>query len=157
MGDDNAKTDRVLEHMKAGMREDEPCLVCHRPLYGVTTDLFGEMVCHTCGTSYQFRRPSMKEFLERHGLRESDIADRYCNCYEFVPLLRDYWSKTGRRVPFGTWLEKPEYTQEEYEAFYLWVADHADEYRERFPGLFLWDSLQDAAVRLRGQFQGANI
>lgn len=134
--------EEILQHYRTGLSEDAQCFVCGRELTGPFTDFNGQIRCIECGTTYQILGSHLKDdFLKEHNLSKEQIAQRYCDCFEYVPLLKLYWQEAKKRIPFGTFISNNPYTQDETDAFYSWVARNADRFEKSYDG-FNWDMLK---------------
>src|SRR5678815_1113302 len=92
-----------VEHLRAGV--GDTCLVCDNPLNAISTDYHGQGRCQFCGITYQMSGSHLtEEFLAELGLQKTDVARRYCDCFDAVEVVRMYWRDTNRAVPFGCYL-----------------------------------------------------
>lgn len=132
-------------HLLAGT---DTCLVCESRLFGSWTDYNGQIRCSTCGTTHQILGSHHKdEFLAKLGIEKGQVARSYCDCFDLVPMLRDYWQQTSRPIPFGTYLGNSPIPESQYEEFYSWLAEHADFYQTQFPDDFNWDAVRKSAAQ----------
>lgn len=100
------------------------CVVCDaEPLRFRWTDYAGEGECVECGCPYQIKWGSEEETKEG--------AYPYCNLKEdFIPIAREHWEETKRRVPFGMYLRA--LSKEEQAArtlFIAWIDERHPGYR----------------------------
>lgn len=129
----------VAAHVRAGV--GETCLVCGGPIIGDWTDYTGQVRC-ACGTTYQILGNHLTPgWLAGHGMTPADVARRYCDCYEWVPLLRAYWAETHTPVPFGSYFGESPVSAEHVTRFYSWVAQNESRLRPAWDAHFDWDAL----------------
>jgi hypothetical protein len=84
------------------------------------------------------------EWLTGHGLNKEDIAQRYCDCFTTVPLLRDHWRETGRPSTGGTWIGRNRrYSNETIRAWIQWLKENAEKYEEEYAADFYWDRIKE--------------
>lgn len=134
--------EEVIAHYKAGLAENAQCFTCGRELTGPLTDMSGQIRCIDCGTTYQVMGCHLKdEFLQKHGIDRATIAQRYCDCFDYIPLLKIYWHDVHKRIPFGTFIGTSPYTQEETDSFYGWLAQNWERF-EKVYDTFNWDMLK---------------
>lgn len=133
--------DEYIEHLKNGT---ETCLVCEEKLLGAWTDYNGQIRCFNCGTTYQILGCHLDDdFLKEHKLKKSDIAQKYCDVYMLVPLLKDYWNETSRKVPFGSFMGNSPIPKQDYDDFYLWLKNNAEKYEEKYADDFYWERIKE--------------
>jgi len=97
------------------------CEVCDNEFVGTWTDFYGEQTCLTCGAPYQLLEPS--------GAKPGLTYPCCCLKDEFIPILREYYQETKRRVRLGTFLLPDDYPGllEERKAFREWLQlKHAE-------------------------------
>lgn len=115
-----AARDEYIAHLKQGVGKH--CLVCDQELWGSWTDYNGQIRCRTCGTTYQILGSHLtQEHLDEIGLKKEEVAQRYCDCFDLVPLLRAYWAQTHRQIPFGAYLGRSPISDEDHNAFSRWL------------------------------------
>jgi hypothetical protein len=132
---------QIAEHYRNGV--GETCLVCEHPLHGSYTDYNGQIRCWTCGTTYQINGDHLQQtWKDDLGLKTGEVANRYCDCFAVLPLLRDYWHETHRKIPFGCYLTTNKIPPEDYDAFSDWLTANADKYAVDYASDFHWDKLQ---------------
>jgi len=130
----------LVEHLKNGF--GEKCLVCDNNLCGNWTDYNGQIKCSTCGTTYQILGCHLnEEFLKENNLKETDIAKRYCDCFEIIPLLKDYWNETKKSIPLGAYFGRSPIPQNEYYEFWGWVKLNSEKYKEKYKDYFNWENI----------------
>lgn len=134
--------EELIAHLKTGI--GNICLCCGNRLTGSWTDLHGQYQCHDCGMTYQFHGCHLtEEFLRKNGLDKKDIAERYCDEFELVPLAQEYYRETGNKVPFGTFFSTPRDFREQSESFYRWLAGNADRFEAEYAEDFNWSALKE--------------
>lgn len=135
------KTDaEFVAHLK---QDTQDCLVCGRLLVGEWTDLNGEIRCEECGVPYQAINPKIAQsWLAEHGLTSADIKMPYCNEFDLLDLMRDYWKETGWKLPFGYYIDRSEEWMEQNRHFLDWLMTNMEKYRAEYPTSFRWDALK---------------
>ena len=133
-----------IEHLKAGT---DTCLVCGDALSGGWTDYNGQIRCWKCGTTYQVLGSHHKEeWLAEVGLKKEDVAAKYCDCFNVIPILKAYWEDTGNKIPFGTYMGAPHGTgaptRKEHDLFCTWMKNHASEYEVEYVDNFKWELIK---------------
>jgi hypothetical protein len=137
-------------HLREGTRSK--CLVCDEILIGVWTDLNGEVRCEKCGMTYQ--RISWKgneDYLQTLGLTKTDVAAKHCPRFQLVPLYRDYWQQTGRKLPLGNYLGESPIPREDHLNFWLWLARNEQTYHPVYTKDFDWDGVRELLKRESAQ------
>lgn len=147
-------SDSFRDHLLEG--HSGPCLVCNDEdmIYLGWTDYNGQTRCGTCGCTYQILGCHIKEeTLKEMGITKEQVAERYCDCFDMVEVLRAFWEECCTRVPLGTYLGKSPDRPEDKEQFYLWLASN----RERFQHVdsFNWDAITEWAKEHQGTHQEA--
>lgn len=137
----------IIQHYKVGLKDTDQCLVCGRELTGGRTESPGQIRCIDCGTTYQIQGCHLKdEFLAAHNLTKQEIAQVYCDCYEYVPLLKHYWKEVHKRIPYGIYIGASPHTQDEIDSFYGWVTNNYKRYETVYDG-FNWDMLKEQYLK----------
>ena len=125
-----------IAHFKAGTTV---CLVCDNDLRGYWTDYNGQIKCSTCGMTYQILGCHLNpKYLEKYGLTKEDIAQRYCDSPEIVPLLKAYWQETKRIIPLGMYMSDPPWSSEDVESLRLWMRRNIDVLEPLYSDDFDW-------------------
>jgi hypothetical protein len=135
-----------MEHLRVGV-VDDTCLVCGVEFGGVHTDSSHQIRCIQCGVTYQVegsKHPD--EWLAQHGLKREEVAKHTSDCYVFLPIFRDYWDETGRKIPIGFYMGDPGYTQEEFVLFYKWLFNNKDRYYEEYKFDLQWARIEALAT-----------
>jgi len=134
--------DEVIQHYKTGMKETDNCLVCSNALAGPYTEAPGQIRCLHCGVTYQIKGCHLnQEFMKKHDLKAEDIAQIYCDCYDYVPLLRAYWEEVHKRIPLGQYKTGGFITEDERNSFFGWLAKNSKKYKKVFTG-FNWNAIE---------------
>ena len=136
--------DEIIAHYRTGLRGEDPiCLVCDQVISGPYTDSQGQVRCKNCGATYQWQGCHLQEeFLREHNLRHEDIAQHYCDIFEYVGLLRLYWQEVHKRAPFGVYSPANNMiTQDEINTFYSWLVKNADRFEPIYNG-FNWAGIK---------------
>jgi len=130
----------ILKHYKNGVGKN--CLVCDEELKGYWTDYNGQIKCRTCGMTYQILGCHLKdEYLKKNNITSDDIAERYCDNFDLLPIYRDYYQENKKILPIGFYMGKPPWSEEDDEHFYKWLAQNADKYRVEYKDYFYWDTI----------------
>ena len=104
------------------MAENMTCKICDSKRLGfVWTDRHGVGACINCNNSYRI-----------YHYENDKRVDKPPECLvkeEWVPILRRYWEETKRRIPnsFVFTRSYDQCSEEDYESWKNWCADHADE------------------------------
>ena len=96
------------------------CVVCGTHLHRnwVWTDYHGEFECKECGMVYDMK-----------GYR--DVTETRCRLKaEEIPIIREYWEETKRRMPFGVYLKQTTIQGEQIQAFNAWIKEKHPELLE---------------------------
>jgi hypothetical protein len=126
--------DEHREHLLVGMTV---CLVCGSDSLGQMTDYHGQSKCANCGTTLQQMGSHFEdEFLVELGITKDQVARKYCDCFDVVPILRDYWRETSRKIPFGCYLTESPIPKGDYEFFSDWLAANKYRYAVEYPEMF---------------------
>jgi hypothetical protein len=134
--------EQVRQHYIDGIKGDCNCLVCDDRLAILWTDYHGQGRCVTCGTTYQVLGSHLEDsYLQKIGLAKDQVAKQYCDCFYVVPLLREYWQATGRKIPFGSYLGENPIPESDYKAFSQYLKTHAERLRDEYPEDFAWDRI----------------
>ena len=100
--------------------EKSKCVVCGNSLVFRWSDYSGEAMCCHCGTPYQVKWGSDQQ------KEEGDYP--YLNLAEsWIPVVREYYEKTGRFVELGAKLGG---TPEGMRDFYEWVDRYHPEVKK---------------------------
>lgn len=137
----NRPTDKdYIKHLKKGI--GAKCLVCGEEFMGTWTDYNGEAKCYRCGMPYQILGSHLKEeFLTEHGMKNEDVAKKYCPDFHIIPMMKDYWNETHNRIPLGTYLGHSPIPESEYIAFKNWLSQNKEKYQEAYAEDFRWEAL----------------
>lgn len=135
--------EEIIQHYKTGLPGEDPlCLTCDVTIRGPFTDLNGQIRCIDCGTTYAWMGCALRaEFLTAHGLTREEIAQHYCDMFEYIPLTRMYWQEVHKRMPFGVYQQNSPITQDEMDSFYGWLVKGADRFEKVYEG-FNWQGLK---------------
>lgn len=134
-----------IQHYREGVGEN--CLICGAEFGGTYTDSSHQIRCWQCGAPYQVGGGRFEEeWLEKQGLKKEDIAQHFLDFYILLPIFRDYWLQTEKRIPMGIYLGNPDYTQEEFESFYRWLHENKDKYYEEYQFDLQWARIEGVAT-----------
>lgn len=89
------------------------CVVCGINLHRnwVWTDYHGEFECKDCGMVYDMA-----------GYR--DVVETRCRLKaEEIPIIKEYWEETKRKVPFGVYLKQTKTQAELIQSFNIWIQE----------------------------------
>ena len=122
----------------------DTCHVCNTSLLCELTDYHGQGRCFKCGMTYQTMGSHLTdEFLTRTGLKKEEVAKRYCDEPEVLPLVTAYWNETGQKVPFGCYLSGNRISKQERDGFYIWLAQNADRFEADYADFYNWPKLKE--------------
>lgn len=135
--------EQIIQHYKTGLQGEDPiCLTCDRVISGPFTDFNGQIRCKECGTTYQWQGCHLRpEFLAKNNFQANEVAQHYCDMFEYIPLARLYWQEVHKRMPFGTYLQNSPITQDELDSFYGWLVKGAERFESAYEG-FNWAGLK---------------
>ena len=99
------------------------CEICGEELRCTWTDFHGEGTCNTCGAPYQLKEysgaPPDQKYPHITGLKP-----------EFIPIFKEHWEKTRRKVRLGRYVIPADYSgvAEERAEFDEWLKNNHPEW-----------------------------
>lgn len=131
--------EEIIKHYKTGVGDN--CIVCKNTLQAPFTNLKGQVKCVHCGMTYQIQggQNLSTEFMSKNNLSVGEIAQRYCDMYEFLPIAEEYWNTFHKRMPFGA---DDNITLDERSSFERWLVENSKRFKKAYEKSFNWNRLE---------------